>query len=373
MRNTIRNRVITISVVVGVLGIALAQAQQSRSGSAAGVMALTAMDYIQIKQLVNRYAFAVDTGSRNGYDYADLFAPDGVFDSNTRGLTKGRDNLAALARGGKKGPLHVNHYIFAPIIEPTATGAIGRQYLIEINHDDDFPAPVPPVNQWSLVGQKRGSVDNIGGQYEDVYVKTPMGWRFQSRKLVRSRSGPNPARVGTLKMARVKPDPTDTVPPVAGGLSAMDYIEIERLVASYGHALDNGYGTTDNGEAYSGLYTADATFGNSTGTAQLAALGREQPQGEYYVRHYLTNHVIEPFAGQAIGKQYLVVIDVPNAEQRAKGIPGTIFLGGHYEDLYQRTPDGWRIRTRRLFRAHTGASPSDAQTALTAPAGTRRR
>ena len=77
-------------------------------------MALTAMDYIQIKQLVNRYAFAVDTGSRNGYDYADLFAPDGVFDSNTRGLTKGRDNLASLARGGKKGPLHVNHYIFAP-------------------------------------------------------------------------------------------------------------------------------------------------------------------------------------------------------------------------------------------------------------------
>jgi len=371
MRHTLRNRVITISIAVGVLGIALAQAQQKPSGS--GVMALTAMDYIQIKQLVNRYAFAVDTGSRNGYDYADLFAPDGVFDSNTRGLTKGRDNLASLARGGKKGPLHVSHYIYSPIIEPTATGAIGRQYLIEINHDDDFPPPVQPVNQWALVGQKRGSLDNIGGQYEDVYVKTAVGWRFQSRKLVRSKSGPDPSRVGYLKMTRVKPDPTDTVPTVAGGLSAMDYLQIERLVASYGHALDNGYATKDNGEAYSSLYTADATFGNSTGTAQLAALGREQPQGETYVRHYLTNHVIEPFAGQAIGKQYLVVLDIPNAEQRAKGIPGSVFLGGHYEDLYQRTPDGWRIRTRRLFRAHTGAAPSDAQTALSAPSGTRQR
>ena len=61
----------------------------AESGAAAGVMALTAMDYIQIKQLVNRYAFALDTGSRNGYDYADLFAPDGVFDSNTRGRTQG--------------------------------------------------------------------------------------------------------------------------------------------------------------------------------------------------------------------------------------------------------------------------------------------
>jgi hypothetical protein len=349
----------------------LAQAQQSRPGTASAVMALTAMDYIQIKQLVNRYAFAVDTGSRNGYDYADLFAPDGVFDSNTRGLTKGRDNLASLARGGKKGPLHVNHYILSPIIEPTATGAIGRQYLIEISHDDDFPAPVPPVNQWALVGQKRGSLDTIGGQYEDVYTKTPVGWRFQSRRLVRSKSGPNSSRVGTLKMTRVTPDPTDTVPAVAGQLSAMDYIEIERLVASYGHALDNGYGTKDNGDAYAGLYTADATFGNSTGRAQLAALGREQPQGETYVRHYLTNHVIEPFAGQAIGKQYLVVIDVPTPEQRAKGTPGTIFLGGHYEDLYQRTPDGWRIRTRRLFRAQSGAMPPAVNQAASPPAPAR--
>jgi len=140
---------------------------------------------------------------------------------------------------------------------------------------------------------------------------------------------------------------------VPGGLSAMDYLEIERLVASYGHALDHGYGTTDNGEAYAGLYTPDATFGQSTGPVQLAALGREQPQGPAYARHYLTNHVIEPFAGQAIGKQYLVVVDLPDPEARAKGTPGTIFLGGHYEDVYQKTPEGWRIRTRRLFRAQS--------------------
>ena len=65
---------------------------------------------------------------------------------------------------------------------------------------------------------------------------------------------------------------------------------------------------------------------------QLAALGREQPRGPSTSRHYLTNHVIEPFAGQAIGKQYLVVIDLPEPAARAKGVPGTIFLGGHYED-----------------------------------------
>jgi hypothetical protein len=348
-----RHTILAISLVLSLAALGAVKAQKPRAGESASVKALTAMDYIQIKQLVNRYAFALDTGSRNGYDYADLFSTDGVFDSNSRGRTQGRDQLAALARGDKKGPLYVNHYIMNHIIEPTADGAVGRQYLINISHDENIPQVGPNPNQWALVGQKRGSLDTVGGHYEDVYTKTAEGWRFKYRKMVPSKSGPDPGRTGTLKMHPIKPDPTDTTPPVPGGLSAMDYIEIERLVASYGHALDNGYGMTDNGEPYAGLYTADATFGQSTGHAQLAALGREQPQGPEYVRHYLTNHVIEPFAGQAIGKQYLVVVDMPGPDERTKGTPGTIFLGGHYEDVYQKTSEGWRIRTRRLFRAQS--------------------
>jgi hypothetical protein len=47
---------------------------------------LTAMDYVQIKQLVTRYAYALDTGGNNGYDFADLFTPDGQFiDPNAKG------------------------------------------------------------------------------------------------------------------------------------------------------------------------------------------------------------------------------------------------------------------------------------------------
>ena len=72
------------------------------------------------------------------------------------------------------------------------------------------------------------------------------------------------------------------------------------------------------------------------------------------MRHYLTNHVIEPWASGAIGKQYLVVTDVPEPEARAAGKSGSFFLGGHYEDVYARTPAGWRIKTRRLYRAQTG-------------------
>ena len=64
---------------------------------------LTALDYIQIQQLANRYGQDIDTCSNNGYDYADLYPPDGVFidkfspDGFGKGgliLAQGREKLA---------------------------------------------------------------------------------------------------------------------------------------------------------------------------------------------------------------------------------------------------------------------------------------
>ena len=62
--------------------------------------------YVEIRQLVNRYAFALDSGSSIGYDYADLFAADGAF---MRPYAKGREQLAALARGPRLGPDNTVH------------------------------------------------------------------------------------------------------------------------------------------------------------------------------------------------------------------------------------------------------------------------
>src|SRR5690348_14093227 len=116
-----------------VLAVALAALTGTTSGQGKpGVKALTLtpMDYIEIRQLVNRYAFAADTGSNNGYDYADLFAPDGEF---VRPYAKGREQLAAFARGPSLGPDNTVHYIMNPVIEPTADGATGKAYIIELN------------------------------------------------------------------------------------------------------------------------------------------------------------------------------------------------------------------------------------------------
>ena len=85
--------VVAALFVVGVAVTAVVIAQSGRGTSKAP--ALTAMDYIQIKQLANRFAFAVDTAADNGCEFADLFTPDGEFQPDQ---VKGRDRLAALAR-----------------------------------------------------------------------------------------------------------------------------------------------------------------------------------------------------------------------------------------------------------------------------------
>src|SRR5215475_2889753 len=185
-----------------ILAVPLAVLVGSTSGQVkptVKAMTLTPMDYIEIRQLVNRYGFALDTGSNNGSDYADLFAADGEF---MRPYAKGREQLAALARGPRLGPDNTVHYIMNHVIEPTADGAIGKAYVIELNWDI-APAQATggtgggagsgPANGWDLVGRKAGELTRIGGRYEDVYVRTPTGWRFKKRDFIPSTSGADPA------------------------------------------------------------------------------------------------------------------------------------------------------------------------------------
>jgi hypothetical protein len=345
------------------LAVVLAAAASGQVTSTAKPMALTPMDYIEIRQLVNRYAFALDTGSNNGYDYADLFAADGEF---IRPYAKGREQLAALARGERLGPLNTVHYIMNHMIEPTADGAVGKEYLVELNWDI---APAPggagrgatngPANGWDIVGRKAGELARTGGHYEDIYVKTPVGWRFKRRDFIPSKSGPDPAPLAPVRApaapapidaaARLAPAANYVAPTQQSSLTATDYLEIAQLVSSYGHALDSGYGKGENGEPYANLYTPEAAFAGAEGHDQLVKLAQIQPRGPEYVRHYLTNHVIEPTASGAKGKEYLAVID--NGEN---GRASSLFLGGHYEDTYVKTPQGWRISSRRLFPPRSG-------------------
>jgi hypothetical protein len=162
--------------------------QQKATVVSAKEPALTALDYQEIIQLTNKYAYGIDTCSNNGYDYADVFTPDGIFiDKMTddgvkqggRVLAKGREALATLIGGGSKGCKTKmvwtgwSHIMTNHVITPSPEGATGRIYLM----------------QMGIKGP--GSIERHGG-YEDVYVKTAMGWRIKSRANVREESWLNP-------------------------------------------------------------------------------------------------------------------------------------------------------------------------------------
>lgn len=173
-------RKLSFRVAIGVFvlaGAGLTVAQTPQAGAAKAT--LTTQDYIDIQMLLARYAFAIDTCANNGYDYADLFAPDGAFYYNTSPnarVARGRDQLAEAAGGGKAGckkmtaatpekPVQ-SHVTVNVIIEPAPGGAIGRNYLM---YPGVLGVPGDPTHS-----------GHVGG-YQDKYVKTAAGWRFKAR------------------------------------------------------------------------------------------------------------------------------------------------------------------------------------------------
>jgi len=228
----------TPRVAATAIGLFLTAATATAQGIAPAKPApLTPMDYIEIRQLVSRYAFAVDTGSNNGYDYADLFSADGEF---MRPYARGREQLAALARGTRLGPNNTVHYIMNHVIEPTPDGAVGKEYLIELNWDiaptGGGQRGTGPINGWDVIGRKAGELARTGGHYEDVYVKTPVGWRFKKRDFIPSRSGADPAplppprvpaNAAAVTTAAPLPAAANFIPPTQqSSLTPLDYLEM---------------------------------------------------------------------------------------------------------------------------------------------------
>jgi SnoaL-like protein len=240
----------TLAFGLGMLSVTVS----ARHGVAKGsVAALTPMDYIEIQQLVARYGYALDTGAPEGTgsEYAGLFTPDGVFvGPGIPDNTDGRDKLAALARipadgRARRGPTYVSHFLMNHLIEPSPEGARGTVYLLVVNFGEDGKA----------------SSLSMGGHYDDVYAKTAEGWRFKKREFFRGKTTLRP-HLSTSSTPVMRPVP-DAGKPAKDMLSAMDYIEIRKLVAGYAYGLDGG---ADNAYQYADLFAPGAVlFGRTTG------------------------------------------------------------------------------------------------------------
>jgi hypothetical protein len=137
---------------------------------------LSAMDYIEIQQLVNRLNFALDYCGNGGRDFAALFTDDGQYVIDEGGKLRtiqGPEKLAELAGGPDCAVTRTEPRIFLShlaenlVIEPAGKGARGVSYAI-------YPGRNGKVFQPEVVGQV--------GVYHDEFVRTTKGWRLKSRR-----------------------------------------------------------------------------------------------------------------------------------------------------------------------------------------------
>jgi hypothetical protein len=139
--------------------------------SSPSVTPLTALDYIEIEQLNRKYAWAIDTCADDGFAYADLYTADGTFiDGETGRRWQGREQLAEAAGGNGRGcpfvRMPLSHVIVNLVVEATPGGAKGKSYLVY------------PGKNGQYADEKHHGHD---GGYQDLYVKTADGWRYQER------------------------------------------------------------------------------------------------------------------------------------------------------------------------------------------------
>jgi hypothetical protein len=180
--------VVTVAIACAVVVVAASvQAQQSRGK----IQKLTGEDYAEIQMLSAKYGQAIDSCADNGYAYADLYTPDGVFidmwtdKAIAAGGEKwsGREKLREISSGANvtgspcTSPRFngsVSHLILNVVIAPSAEGATGNAYMVELG------------------GRDPNRITRMGN-YEDVYVRTPNGWRFKTRTHSRAPNGQKPA------------------------------------------------------------------------------------------------------------------------------------------------------------------------------------
>jgi SnoaL-like domain len=148
-------------------------------------------------------------------------------------------------------------------------------------------------------------------------------------------------------------------PPDAMTLTATDYAEIQQLAVVYAWTLDH---CVNGGYDYADLYVADGQFSvaeefGTTSNAErtFVSIGREalaaaaggrdgkclEPKEMlgYGLTHIVTNHMIVPTKDGAVGKHRLLTVGVC-------GYPHAMELQGGYEDVYVKTANGWKFKSR---------------------------
>jgi hypothetical protein len=125
-------------------------------------------------------------------------------------------------------------------------------------------------------------------------------------------------------------------------LTVQDHVEIQQLYWQYNQGLD-----FRDEELFMSVFATDAVW--KTGPQQeyvgRKAIGAFIPQtsggktGATGRRHWNNSWWIRPSGEGAQGRVYWLVLDVSARQPAAT-------LSGYYEDVYVKTSEGWRIKSR---------------------------
>ncbi len=124
-------------------------------------------------------------------------------------------------------------------------------------------------------------------------------------------------------------------------LSDTDRLELQALLMKYTHILD--YGSVDDLDA---IWTADCEFQvddppfHMQGLDQIKQTLRGTRSAFPHVRHVVSNCYVDVQGEDVCVHAYLQIVD-------AREMKTTVFA--RYIDRCVRTPQGWRIRSRRCI------------------------
>ena len=353
----------------GPVPAATASAPAAAVSSASMPHPFTAQDYADITQLFALFGYTFDSAADNGYQWANLFTPDGVFVNGTVvGTMRGRETLAAFASGRLNfpggfatitpgagtphNPLAIAHILTDVAIEPVPDGALARVYRLNASIGADGRPALAP-----------------GGVYNVLLARTAEGWRFKEHWYVGAGA---PVQDGAKRFIPVKGAPPAAasaqaargpVPPLT--VAADDDAAIRQLYARFSHAIDSG---ADNGAALARLFTPDGVFLDTwankvySGSDQLAPLGRlaapggPSSKGPTSLNQFIWTVKVEAAPQGAIAKGYVMTGNLQDP-----GKPIVMTNGGQYWDDLVKTADGWRIKKRTFYR--TSQTPPPVQTA----------
>jgi uncharacterized protein (TIGR02246 family) len=127
------------------------------------------------------------------------------------------------------------------------------------------------------------------------------------------------------------------------GLATDDILAIQKLIADYNHAVDDGDGTTF-AELFVESGSLDSGFNVVKGRNELRDFAAMVPTMAPGARHLVSNVSIDGDGDDATARLYLQMWATAGGAVETK-----LVISGRYEDTLKREDGTWRFVTRKMI------------------------